>query len=254
MNIYFAILWYIFCVISPEQRVKKRRNLWRIDCWNQGHSLNCFRATVPTSFQPLLIFFTRQQEVYSLLTERQKEKERKTERCQYPWGSDNCKRASHLSDSILDHWIKSTFHMLNYYSRVLSFYVRVSLQLLWCVRGNYSSTIPRGGKWVKAQQALEIALFRWSRMLVLWETEWHPAPWNQSNPGPPAFHHGRILLIRGIQQMWGPAGREHSRAVWSHLTAQGCWMPYSGVVSPSWGSRSQHLQLGSQLLCVAFSA
>lgn len=76
------------------------------------------------------------------------------------------------------------------------------------VRDNYFSAVSGGGKWVKAQQALEIPLFHWSRTLVLWETEWHAAPRNQNNPGPTAFHCGRILLVGGIQQTWGPAGRD----------------------------------------------
>jgi len=42
-----------------------------------------------------------------------------------------------------------------------------------------------------------------------------PTPRNSSNhPGPTAFHHRRVLPIRGSQQTWGPrtCGRELSRA------------------------------------------
>lgn len=78
---------------------------------------------MPISFQPLLIFLQLSKR-FIAYCQRQKWKERKTKRCQYyPWNPDNHKRASNLGGSVPDLWIKSTFHILNYYRRVLSFYV-----------------------------------------------------------------------------------------------------------------------------------
>lgn len=50
----------------------------------------------------------------------------------------------------------------------------------------------------------------------------------------------------------GPAGREPSRALWPPLTAQGCWMPNSGDVLPSWGRGLQHLRAPAGLTAPAY--